>query len=77
MVSSISAEIIGKRATAKEASASTAFLVFDTESVPDGKLLAKVKYAGENLTPEAAIEKARQEIREKTHDNSDFIPVTY
>jgi predicted PolB exonuclease-like 3'-5' exonuclease len=77
MVSSISAEIISKRATAKEASASTAFLVFDTESVPDGRLLAKVKYAGENLTPEAAIEKARQEVREQTKDASDFIPVTY
>jgi 3'-5' exonuclease len=77
MVNSISAEIINRRATVKEASASTAFLVFDTESVPDGRLLAKVKYAGENLTPEAAIEKVRQEVREQTKDASDFIPVTY
>jgi predicted PolB exonuclease-like 3'-5' exonuclease len=77
MVNSISAEIISKRATAKEASASTAFLVFDTESVPDGRLLAKVKYAGENLTPEEAIEKARREVREQTKDASDFIPVTF
>ena len=77
MVNSISAEIISNRATAKGASATTAFLVFDTESVPDGRLLAKVKYAGENLTPEAAVEKARQEVREKTKDASDFIPVTY
>jgi 3'-5' exonuclease len=77
MVNSISAEIIAKRATAKQANASTAFLVFDTESVPDGRLLAKVKYAGENLTPEAAIEKARQEAREQAKSGSDFIPVTF
>jgi predicted PolB exonuclease-like 3'-5' exonuclease len=77
MVNSISAEIISKRAIAKEAGASTAFLVFDTESVPDGRLLAKVKYAGENLTPEAAIERARQEAREQAKNGSDFIPVTY
>jgi 3'-5' exonuclease len=77
MVNSISAEIISRRATAKEASASAAFLVFDTESVPDGRLLAKVKYPGENLSPEEAVEKARREAREKTKDNSDFIPLTY
>jgi 3'-5' exonuclease len=77
MVNSISAEIISRRATAKEASATAAFLVFDTESVPDGRLLAKVKYPGENLTPEEAVEKARREAREKTKDNSDFIPLTY
>jgi 3'-5' exonuclease len=77
MANSISAEIMSRRATVKEASASTAFLVFDTESVPDGHLLAKVKYPGENLTPEAAIEKARQEAREEAKNGSDFIPVTY
>jgi 3'-5' exonuclease len=77
MVNSISAEIISRRATVKEASASTAFLVFDTESVPDGRLLAKVKYAGENLTPEEAIGRACQEVREQSKNNSDFIPVTY
>ena len=77
MVNSISAEIISRRATVKEASASTAYLVFDTESIPDGSLLAKVKYAGENLTPEAAIEKARQEAREEAKNGSDFIPVTF
>jgi 3'-5' exonuclease len=77
MVNSISAEIISRRTTVKEASASTAFLVFDTESIPDGSLLAKVKYAGENLTPEAAIEKARQEAREEAKNGSDFIPVTF
>src|SRR6267378_3072957 len=28
-----------------------AFLVLDTESVPDGRLLASVKYPDDNLTP--------------------------
>ena len=35
----------------------TAFLVIDTESVPDGDLLAQVKYPGETLSPEEAIAK--------------------
>lgn len=55
----------------------TGFLVVDTESVPDGDLLARVKYPGELLTPEAAIERARQEQRETSWSGSDFIPVTF
>jgi len=55
----------------------TAFLVVDTESVPDGRLLAAVKYAGEGLTPEQAIEKAREEARETNWNGSDFIPVSF
>src|SRR5262245_11855495 len=53
----------------------TAFLVVDTESVPDGRLLSAVKYPEDNLTPEQAIERAQAEAREKT--GSDFIPVTF
>jgi predicted PolB exonuclease-like 3'-5' exonuclease len=53
------------------------FLVFDTESVPDGKLLAQVKYPSENLTPEEAIARAQQEARERSRDQSDFLPVTF
>ena len=33
----------------------TAFLIIDTVSVPDGRLLAAVKYPGETLSPEAAV----------------------
>ena len=54
-----------------------AFLVFDTESVPDGKLLAQVKYPLENLAPEEAIARAQQEARERSRDQSDFLPVTF
>ncbi len=77
MANSISAEIISRRATARAAGTSAAFLVFDTESVPDGRLLARVKYPNESLTPEEAIEKARAEARENSKDGSDFLPVTF
>jgi 3'-5' exonuclease len=55
----------------------TAFLVVDTESVPDGRLLSAVKYAGENLSPEAAVARARDEARDTRRDGSDFIPVSF
>lgn len=60
-----------------EAATRTAFLVIDTESVPDGRLLGAVKYPGEPLTPEEAIEKARAEARETNWNGSDFIPVSF
>src|SRR5262249_26775306 len=56
---------------------SPAFLVFDTESVPDGRLLGKVKYPGENLTPEQAVERARGEARDTSRNGSDFLPVSF
>ncbi len=55
----------------------TAYLVFDTESVPDGQLIAAVKYPGEGLTPDAAIDRYRDEIKELSWNNSDFIPHTF
>ena len=79
MVNSISADIISRRKAlaAQGAATQTAFLVFDTESVPDGRLIARIKYPGETLTPEEAIEKARKEAREQSRDGSDFLPVTF
>jgi 3'-5' exonuclease len=80
MVNSISADILARRA-AKAANGAqgtqTAFLVFDTESVPDGQLIGRVKYPGQKLTPEEAIERARAEAREQSKDGSDFLPVTF
>src|SRR5262249_164804 len=55
----------------------TAYLVLDTESIPDGKLLAKVKYAGEELSPDDAIARAQAEARESSRNNSDFLPVSF
>src|SRR5258708_1127065 len=79
MVNSISADIIARRAAKAVAGATpqTGFLVFDTESVPDGRLLARVKYPRENLTPEEAIARAQAEAREQSPTNSDFLPVTF
>lgn len=64
-------------ANGHEAGTRTAFLIVDTESIPDGRLLAAVKYAGENLSPEAAIDKAQREAREANWNGSDFLPVTF
>jgi predicted PolB exonuclease-like 3'-5' exonuclease len=54
-----------------------AFLIIDTESVPDGKLLAKCKFPSDNFTPEQAIAKAQDDARENSPNGSDFLPVTY
>jgi 3'-5' exonuclease len=60
-----------------EAATRTAFLVVDCESIPDGKLLNLVKYASQGLSPEEAIEKARDEARQNSNTGSDFIPHTF
>jgi predicted PolB exonuclease-like 3'-5' exonuclease len=60
-----------------ETSVKTRYLVVDTESVPDGELIAQTKYPDEALTPAAAISKAQDEARELSHTNSDFLPVVY
>ncbi|QVL34681.1 ribonuclease H-like domain-containing protein [Telmatocola sphagniphila] len=66
-----------KSPTQNDPSSETSFLVIDTESVPDGKLIGLVKYPDEMLTPEKAIEKARQEAIENSYNGSDFLPVTF
>lgn len=55
----------------------TAFLVVDTESVPDGRLLSQVKYPGEDVEPADAIERAREEARKTSYNGSDFLPVSF
>jgi predicted PolB exonuclease-like 3'-5' exonuclease len=55
----------------------TAYLVMDTESVPDGKLLAQVKYPEQNLTPEEAVARAQAEARDRSATGSDFLPVSF
>jgi 3'-5' exonuclease len=55
----------------------TAYLIVDTESVPDGQLLAKVKYPQQELSPEAAVAQAQAEARALSPSGSDFLPVSY
>ena len=51
----------------------TSYIVFDTESVVDGALLARVLYPGKKLAPAAAIRQYRKELGEE----NGFIPVTF
>jgi predicted PolB exonuclease-like 3'-5' exonuclease len=51
------------------------YLLFDVESVADGSLISRVKYPGENLSPEEAVAKFRAALMEKF--DSDFIPYTF
>jgi predicted PolB exonuclease-like 3'-5' exonuclease len=60
-----------------DATTRTAFLVVDSESIPDGRLLNMVKYGGQGLTEEQAIERAREEARQNSNTGSDFIPFTF
>ncbi|MCE9532325.1 MAG: ribonuclease H-like domain-containing protein [Planctomycetes bacterium] len=60
-----------------ETNTKTAFLIVDTESIPDGRLLNLTKYPDLKLSDAEAIEKAREEAREASNTGSDFIPVPY
>jgi predicted PolB exonuclease-like 3'-5' exonuclease len=51
------------------------YLVFDTESVADGALVAKLRYAGQQIEPAEAVRQYRAELMAK-HD-TDFIPYTF
>lgn len=77
MVPSIAADIISRRKAKQPGTVGTGFLIFDTESVPDGQLLARVKYPDAALSPDQAVERARAEAREQSRDGSDFLPVTF
>lgn len=70
------AELPG-RPTAAEAGLKTAFLIIDTESVPDGRLLHAVKYPEDDLSPEEAIARAQSEARAASATGSDFLPVSF
>ena len=63
--------------TTTENSTRTAFLVVDTESIPDGRLLSLVKYKDAGLSPEEAIARAQTEAREASWSGSDFLPHTF
>jgi predicted PolB exonuclease-like 3'-5' exonuclease len=55
--------------------ASVRYLIFDVESVADGKLVSQVRYASAGMTPHQAIERYRLELKEL--NGVDFIPYTY
>jgi len=51
------------------------YLVFDTESIADAELVAKLRYAAEGLSPGEAVRRYRDELMEKYE--SDFIPYSF
>jgi 3'-5' exonuclease len=55
----------------------SAYLVFDTESVPDGQLLGLVRYSHEDVTPLEAVERARDDARRQSQGSSDFVSVAF
>ena len=55
-----------------------AYLVFDIETVADGRLIQRVRYPDlKELSPEQAVAKQRAELMEKSGGKSDFIPHTF
>lgn len=51
------------------------YFIFDTESVADGNLVARIRYPGQELKPAEATAKYRADMFAKY--DSDFIPYTY
>ena len=56
-------------------SESVSHLVFDCESIADGALIAKVRYPGEDLSPEQAVAQYQAELLEEK--GTTFIPYTF
>lgn len=56
----------------------TAFLIFDIESIADGRLIQRIRYPDQpELTPEQAIAMYRAQLLEQSHGKSDFVPHTF
>lgn len=53
------------------------YLIFDTEAVADGDLIAKIRYPKDQLDANAAIARYRQELVDERGDGKDFIPHTF
>ena len=51
------------------------YLLFDVESVADGELISKTRYAGKNYSGDQAILRFRQELLQAS--GRDFIPYTF
>lgn len=54
-----------------------AYLVFDVETVPDGELLRRTKFAGLDLTSVEAVDRAREQALEQSKGKSDFVAASY
>ncbi len=55
-----------------------AFLIFDIETVVDGRLVQRIRFPDEpQLTPAQAVAKERAQLLEKSGGKSDFVPHTF
>jgi predicted PolB exonuclease-like 3'-5' exonuclease len=64
-------------AEAETGAAEPAFLVFDVETVADGELLRKVRYAAEEISSQEAVARARAEALERSQGRSDFVAASF
>ncbi len=56
----------------------TAFLVFDIETVTDGRLIQRIRYPEQpDLTPSRAVAAYRAQLLETSNGKSDFVPHTF
>lgn len=53
------------------------YVVFDIETIPDGRLIAETRYPGLNLTPDEAVLRFQDDTRATSPTGSDFLPLTY
>lgn len=51
------------------------YFVFDVESIADGDLVSRLRYAGQGLSPRDAVQKYRDELMAEF--GNDFVPYTY
>ncbi len=51
------------------------YLVFDVETVADGELVSQIRFPGDDLTPEEAVDTYRSWLMDKFE--SDFVPYTF
>ena len=66
------------RRTVPGMSDKTAYLVFDIETVADGRLVQRVRYPAQpELTPAQAVATYRAQLLEQTNGKSDFVPHTF
>ncbi len=73
----INSEVRSSSSSGVSTTPQTAYLIIDTESVPDGQLIKSIKYPDEQLTTEEAVRKAQNEARDTSWNQSDFLPVSF
>lgn len=53
------------------------YLIFDCEAVADGDLVGRIRYPSDELTPQQAIRRFRDDTLAERGDGKDILPVTY